>query len=217
MFQDRQDGGVRLARALAGLRLRRPIVLGIPRGGVAVGAAAARGLGADLDIVLARKLRAPNQPELAIGALGEDGAVHVDALTRAATGMTDDELLDEIALQRREIERRSPLYRAVRPRADVAGRDVIVVDDGLATGETMAAALRCVRAHGPRRLIGAAPVGAADSALALRPLCDEVVCPVAPRAFRAVGEHYRSFPPVSDEEALALLRAAPPPPAERAP
>lgn len=208
MYIDRADAGRRLGAILAGVALRDPIVLAIPRGGVEVGAAIAATIGAELDIVLSRKLRAPCQPELALGAVAEGGEIHVDRAIVAAAGADDADLERERAFQLREIERRSRIFRAVRPRAPVSGRSVILTDDGMATGSTMIAALRTVQAAGALERIVAVPVAARACLDAIRPLCDRVVCPLAPSSFMSIGQFYGHFDQVPDERVLEHLREA---------
>jgi putative phosphoribosyl transferase len=205
-FNDRDEAGTLLVERLRGSDTEKPLVLAIPRGGIEVGAAIARGLGCDLDVVLSRKLRAPHQPELAIGAVSESGAVY---LNRFATAMTDAGqayVEAERKKQLEEIDRRRTMFRAVRPQADVRGRTVILTDDGIATGATMIAALKTVRAAGAKQVIVAVPVGAPDRIDALRPLCDRVECLLEPAEFWAVGQFYRHFEQVSDERVVELLR-----------
>src|SRR3989304_1864618 len=162
MFADREDAARQLAEKLKDLKLHDPLVLAIPRGGVATGAVLARELHADLDVVLSRKLRAPYQPELAIGAIGEDGEVYLNHGMEAATGGAQAYLAQEREHQVGEIVRRQKLFRAVRPQAPVAGRSVILTDDGIATGATMIAALHVVKAQQPRETIVAVPVAPPD-------------------------------------------------------
>lgn len=195
-----------LAERLRGLPLQRPVVLAIPRGGVEVGVAIARGLGCELDVVLARKLRAPHQPELAIGAVSEAGDVFLNdfaaALIEAGSASIEIERQRQVA----EIARRSAMFREVRPQADLKGRSVILTDDGIATGATMVAAIHTVRAAGPKEIVVAVPVAAPGRIAALRPLCDRVVCLEEPGDFRAVGQFYRDFEQVEDERVVNLLR-----------
>lgn len=208
-FHDRHDAGIRLLQRLRALRLPAaevPLVLAIPRGGVEVGAVLAHGLGADLDVVLARKLRAPGQPELAIGAVTEDGEVELNPFGATIAGSGPDWIEAERRRQIGEIARRRAMYRAVRPPAPIAGRTVIVTDDGLATGSTMLAALRTVRAAGPARVIVALPVASPERLAEVEALCDRVECLLAPRNFLAVGGFYDAFDPVSDDRVVALLR-----------
>jgi putative phosphoribosyl transferase len=213
VFRNREDAARQLAARLRERPLRRPLVLGIPRGGVVLGAVLARELGADLDVVLARKLRAPGQPELALGAVAEDGSVFINPLAQRYPGATPEYLEEERQWQSDEIARRSALFRSVRPRAPVADRSVIVTDDGLATGATMLAALQSLASAAgerPQEVIVAVPVAAPGRVEAVAPWCDEVVCLLSPEDFRAVGEFYRDFRTVEDEEVLELLRAAAP-------
>jgi predicted phosphoribosyltransferase len=195
MFIDREDAARRLAAELRPLPLKNPLVLAIPRGGVIVGAVLARELGADLDVVLARKLRAPYQPELALGAVGEDGELYLNRY-----------LKQERRHQLDEIARRQALYRAARPQAPLAGRSLILTDDGIATGSTMIAALHYVRGHDPHEVIVAVPVAPPERLEAIQPLCDRLICLMAPPDFYAVGQFYESFEPIEDEEVLRVLR-----------
>ena len=205
-FADREEAGWMLVERLRGEALEKPLVLAIPRGGVEVGAVLARGLGAELDVVLSRKLRAPHQPELALGAVSETGEVYLNHFASAMTDAGDAYVEAERKRQMAEIERRRALVRAVRPQAPIAGRTVIVTDDGIATGATMIAALHTVRAAGARTIIVAVPVAAPDRIDAIRPLCDRIVCLQEPAAFWAIGQFYRDFEQVADERVLDLLR-----------
>jgi len=211
IFNDRDEAGTLLVERLRGTDTEKPIVLAIPRGGIEVGAALARGLGCDLDIVLSRKLRAPHQPELAIGAVAESGAVYLNRFATAMTEAGQAYVEAERKKQLEEIDRRRTMFRAVRPQADVRGRTMILTDDGIATGATMIAALKTVRAAGAKQIIVAVPVGAPDRIDALRPLCDRVECLLEPTDFWAVGQFYRSFEQVSDEQVVELLREYGPP------
>lgn len=207
-FADRAEAGRLLAEELRDVGDRRPVVLAIPRGGVEVGAALAAAIGADFDVVLSRKLRAPRQPELAIGAVSEDGVVHLVAGWDEVPGVTASWIEEERGHQLREMARRRSLFRAVRPAVPLAGRHVIVTDDGIATGATMIAALRTVRGSGAASVIVAVPVAPPDRLAEIRPLCDRLVCPLAPASFLAVGQFYRSFDQVEDARVVDLLRAA---------
>jgi predicted phosphoribosyltransferase len=207
MFRDREDAARQLTAMLKGRIVHDPLVLAIPRGGVVTGAVLARELGADLDVVLSRKLRAPNQPELALGAISEDGRVYLNHHAKAFLELIGQEYLTaESRHQLAEIARRRKLFRAVRPRAPVAGRSVIVTDDGIATGATMIAALQTVRAQDPRELIVAVPVASPDRLEQVRRWCDDVVCLLSPEEFWAIGQFYLDFTQVEDGEALQLLR-----------
>jgi predicted phosphoribosyltransferase len=150
-------------------------------------------------------MRAPSQPELAVGAISEDGAVHINELGQSVLHLTADHLIRERNYQLGEIARRKRLFRAIRPAASITGRSVIVTDDGLATGSTMIAALRTVRTHSPHELIVAVPVAPPERLAEVRRLCDDVVCLLAPTDFRAVGQFYEDFSAVEDEQAVDLL------------
>jgi predicted phosphoribosyltransferase len=205
-FTDRADAGRRLAAALRGIPVHDPLVLAIPRGGIAVAAPIAEELNAELDVVLARKMRAPEQPELAIGAVAEGGQLHLDHRT-AMMAMADAAYIErERRTQLGEIVRRARLFRGSRPRARLAGRTVIVVDDGLATGSTMIAALRSARAEGATQLIAAVPVASVDALMQIGPLCERVVCLLQPEVFWAVGQFYADFEQVTDAQVEAALR-----------
>jgi predicted phosphoribosyltransferase len=206
MFHDREDAAHKLAAALQEFKSRHPLVLAIPRGGVVTGAVLARELGGDLDIVLARKLRAPDQPELAIGAISEDGQVHLNRRAVAALDVTDEYLKEEQAHQLSEIARRKRLFRSARPEAAVSGRTVIVTDDGIATGSTMMAALQTIRPQRPSELIVAVPVAPFDQLPAFEERCDKLVCLHSPAEFWAVGQFYEEFPTVEDEDVVELLK-----------
>jgi predicted phosphoribosyltransferase len=210
MFRDREDAARQLAERLMGRELHAPLVLAIPRGGVVTGAVLARALGAELDVVLSRKLRAPGQPELAVGAVSEDGRVYLNHHLRAFLDRMEVYLAEERRYQLAEIARRKALFRSVRPQAPVAGRSVIVTDDGIATGATMIAALQVVKAQGPREVIVAVPVASPDRLDEVRRWCDEVVCLLSPEAFWAIGQFYEDFTQVEDEQVLDLLRQSRP-------
>jgi len=207
MFRDREDAGERLAALLLHLKDRSPIVLALPRGGVAIGAEIARLLGAPLDIVLVRKIGVPWQPELALGAMADGGTpeIFIDERMQEAMAIPADYVREETARQLAELERRRQTYRAGRPPVEVAGRTAIVVDDGIATGATMRVALRAVRRRGPDRLVLAAPVAAAETLAALSGEADETVCVTAPQGLGAIGYYYEDFHQMSDDEVTALL------------
>lgn len=205
-FRDREDAARRLAAKLKGRELHDPLVLAIPRGGVVIGAGLARELGAELDVVLSGKLRAPEQPELALGAVTEDGKVVLNRYARDLAGEIRDYLIAERRYQLKEIARRKQLFRAVRPMAAVADRSVIVTDDGIATGSTMIAALQSVRARGARGVIVAVPVASPERLEEIRRWCDDAVCLLTPEDFRAIGEFYQDFSQLEDGEVVELLR-----------
>jgi predicted phosphoribosyltransferase len=210
MFLNREDAGRQLGKELKRLQLRDPLVLAIPRGGVVTGAAIAREIDAELDVVLAHKLRSPEHPELAFGAVGENGEIYLNHHIEEVTGVTHEYLEQERARQLAEINRRKERFRAVRPAASMEGRSVILTDDGIATGSTMLVAVEVVREHAPHEIIVAVPVAPPDRLEALRSRCDRVICLEAPTAFWAVGQFYESFEQVEDEEvARALQEFAP--------
>jgi predicted phosphoribosyltransferase len=208
MFRDREDAGRRLAAVLKKRPLRNPLVLAIPRGGLVVGAVLARELGAELDVVLSRKLRAPWQRELAVGAVCEDGRVYLQSHAAEVPGLTEEYLAEERRHQLGEIARRKELFRSARPAASVADRSVVVTDDGIATGATMLAALQVIRAQGAGEVIVAVPVASPDRLEEVRRWCDDVVCLLSTEEFWAIGQFYEDFTQVEDEEVLALLRQA---------
>jgi predicted phosphoribosyltransferase len=206
MFIDREDAGRRLAIQLQGRPLLDPLVLAIPRGGVVAGAVLARALGAELDVVLSRKLPAPGRPELAVGAVSEDGRVYLDPRAADYPELEPDYLEQQCQHQLAEIARRRQLFRAARPRAPVAGRSVIVTDDGIATGSTMIAALQALRGQGPHELIVAVPVASPDRLEEVCKWCDDVVCLLTPKRLWAIGQFYEDFTQVDDREVVNLLR-----------
>jgi putative phosphoribosyl transferase len=200
MFHNREDAARQLAASLKGRKLHDPLVLAIPRGGVVTGAILAEELGAELDVVLSRKLRAPDQPEFALGAVSEDGQVYLNQNARQFLDLEDDYLMEERRYQLGEIARRKMLFRAVRPQAVIAGRSVIVTDDGIATGSTMIAALQGLKAQEPREVIVAVPVASPDRLDEVRRWCDDVVCLLSPEAFWAISQFYANFRQVEDEK-----------------
>jgi putative phosphoribosyl transferase len=209
MFRDRAEAGCRLAERLANYNRPDPLVLGLPRGGVPVAAEVAAALGADLDVLVVRKLGAPSNPEYAMGAVGEDGAIVVDHGVRRSLHVTGDQF-DRIAkAERLEVERRVRSYRGSSHPPRIARRNVIIVDDGLATGSTAAAAVRVARHLGAAHITLAVPVGSVQAVAWLRNMADVVVCLEMPEPFYAVGQHYHRFDQVPDDEVMRILRAHP--------
>jgi predicted phosphoribosyltransferase len=212
-FIDRVDAGTKLAKALAGA-LRQcagrddVLVLALPRGGVPVAFPIAQALHAELDLMLVRKLGLPNQPEFAMGAIGSGGVCVLQPGVPGLMGVTQAEVDAVVAAEQSELARRERRYRGERPPARIAGRCVILVDDGVATGSTMLAAVEVARRQRPSRLVLAVPVAARDALQVLRGVADEVVCLLAPMRFRAVGQWYRRFEQTDDEEVQSLLAQA---------
>jgi putative phosphoribosyl transferase len=206
MFHDREDAGRQLAAILGKRSFKRPLVLAIPRGGVVIGAILAQALGAELDVTLARKLRAPGQPELAFGAISESGHVYVSGDADEGPGVTDEYFHREKERQTAVIESCRQAVRCVRPKASIQGRSVIVADDGIATGSTMMAALQTISSHHPAEIIVAVPVAPQDRIHELEMHCTEVVCPLKVRNFWAVGQYYEDFPNIEDAQVINLLR-----------
>ena len=210
-FMNRGEAGRQLADKLLHLKDRQPVVLALPRGGVAVGFEIARALDAPLDIVLVRKIGVPGQPELALGAV-TDGASHetfIDRHLAASLDVPDSYIDGESARQLEEIERRRKLYCEARPPPEIAGRTAIIVDDGVATGATMRVALQAVRRRGPARLVLAVPVAPPDTLAALLESADEAVCLETPVGLGAIGFYYHDFHQMSDAEVTDLLGRAP--------
>lgn len=208
LFRDRIEAGRFLAERLAAYRGKDALVLGIPRGGVPVAREVARGVGGVLDIVVARKLGAPGAPELALGAVTADGGRFLNEEIIAIAGASPQYVEAVTAVQMAEARRREQWLRNLRPAIPLAGRTVIVVDDGLATGATMRAAVRSVRKQQPAKLIVAVPVGSREACTALRKEADEVVCPHELEAFGAVGLYYEHFDPVEDVQVQGILEEA---------
>ncbi len=210
VFPDRNEAGRRLAERLLHLREKHPVVLALPRGGVPVGYEVAKALEAPLDLVFVRKIGAPFQPELALGAVA-DGGHPITVLNEELVGRLDISesfLQEETKRKLAEIDRRREVYKAGRPRIEVKGRTAIVVDDGIATGATVRAALQSVRKGLPARLVLAVPVAPPETIEALESEADEVVCLETPDLFFAIGQFYRNFEQLSDQQVVEWLKRA---------
>jgi predicted phosphoribosyltransferase len=213
MFRHREDAGLRLAQKLKHRKFRDPVVLAIPCGGVVIGAILARELDAELDVVLARKLRAPGQPELSVGAIAEGGDLYLNHFAGDVAGFTQAYLDQERQDQLEQIAKLREVFRAVRPPANLTGRSVIVTDDGIATGSTMIAALRAIADRQPHEVIVAVPVASVQSSQSLEEIgraCNDFVSMYSPQQFWSIDQFYADFQPVSEEQVVHLLRAAGP-------
>jgi putative phosphoribosyl transferase len=207
-FRDRREAGRRLAERLSGLRATSPLILGLPRGGVPVAYEVAKALGAPLDILVVRKLGVPFQPELGMGAVGEDGVRVLNADVLRQAGVTEGQLAQVEARERAEVEERAARLRGGRPAIPLQGRTAVIVDDGLATGGTARAAVRVARERGAARVILAVPVAPPETVAALRRDADDVIAVETPEPFFAIGGWYSDFSPTSDDEVIELLAQA---------
>lgn len=205
MFRNRDEAAIRMAGSLKAYRGRNPLVLAIPRGAVPMAKIIANELEGELDVVLVRKLRAPHQPELAIGSVNESGWTFIAEYAELC-GASHDYIESEKRLQMATIRKRRAQYTPIRPPIDPTGRIVIVIDDGLATGATMISALHGLRAMKPTKLICAVPVSPPDTLAKVADLADEVVCLETPEFFQAVGQFYQHFPQIEDDEVIEILK-----------
>ena len=205
MFIDRAEAGRKLADALEKMELAEPVVLALPRGGVPVAAPVAERLGARLDLVLVRKIGVPGHEELAAGAVAEGAEPVFNASVLASIGRRPEDFADAVAKKRAEIAERRKMYLGGREQVSLKGRTVIVIDDGIATGATVKAALGGVRESGAGRVILAVPVASAEALAEIEPMVDDTICLEMPSPFYAVGAHYRKFLQVDDDEVVAFL------------
>ena len=210
LFDDRNDAGRQLAAKLLRFKDKDPVVLALPRGGVPIGLEVAKALEAPMDMVLVRKIGTPGQPELAVGAVvdGEKPELVINEEVKKLAGVPDDYIAQEKARQLKEIGRRRKLWLGDRPRVAVKGKTALVVDDGVATGATVRAALHAVRRAGPARLVLAIPVAPPETVEILRGDADEIVCLATPEMFWAISAFYVRFPQVADSEVSALMERA---------
>jgi putative phosphoribosyl transferase len=206
LFADRVDAGKRLAQALKAHVGKYAVVLAIPRGGVVVGYEVAKALALSLDVIIPRKIGAPKNPELAIGAMTEDGTILLDDRLVDYLNVSQDYIEEESEAQKAEIHRRLRLYRGGIPYPSLKGREVILIDDGIATGSTMKAAFASVRKRGAKSVIIAIPVGPPSTIRELEQEADRVVCLHTPEAFYAIGQFYEDFTQTQDEEVIRLLK-----------
>ncbi|MHA1580703.1 MAG: phosphoribosyltransferase [Candidatus Freyarchaeota archaeon] len=206
LFRDRVEAGTNLAKELQAYKRENPVVLAIPRGGVVVGYEVARELGAPLDIVIPRKIPSPHNPELGVGAVAQDGTVIINQQIKEYLNVSDEYIQEEAERQIREIERRMRTYRGDREPVPVKDRVVILVDDGIATGGTMRAAIRSLRKQNPRKIVVAVPVAPPRTIKKIEEEADEVVCLLAYEPFEAVGQFYMDFRQTTDSEVINLLQ-----------
>ena len=209
VFKNRIDAGQQLADKLEELTLEdNALVLGLPRGGLPVAAEVAKRLNLELDVFNVRKLGVPGQPEVAMGALTEDGTRYLNHDLISALRINDAAIEQVAAREQETLERRARAYREGREQPSFEGRQIILIDDGLATGATMRAVVKCVRRQKPLRITVAVPVAARESADSMRGITDDFICPLEPRGFRGVGLWYQDFAQVSDDEVIAILAHA---------
>lgn len=205
-FKDRRAAGRQLAESLRAYADHKDLlVLALPRGGVPVGYEVAKSLGAELDVLIVRKLGLPRQPEVAIGAISSSGALYLNEQIIKLAGINPQEVDSVLAQERDELARREFIYRGSRPAARVEGRKIIVVDDGIATGASMRVALLALREKGLEHIVVAVPVAPPDAIERINDVSDEFVCVLSPHNFQAVGQFYQEFDPTDDEEVRALL------------
>lgn len=210
IFANRKAAGEQLAESLVEYKDRDPVVLALPRGGVPVGFEVAKALSAPLDVILVRKIGAPGQPELAVGAVVDGGSPEtvINEDVKDPLGIEDSYIEEESARQLAEIERRRKLYIGDRPRPEIAGKTAIIVDDGIATGATVRAAIHAVRRRSPERIVLAVAVAPPDTVELLRGEVDELVCLLTPTLFAAISPYYREFHQLDDEEVVSILGKA---------
>ncbi|MGH8222576.1 MAG: phosphoribosyltransferase [Woeseiaceae bacterium] len=207
IYEDRADAGRCLAPAVGRCRLHKPIILGLPRGGIPVAYEVAKALGADLDLLVVRKLGVPYQPELALGAIASGGIRVLNEELLAQLPGVDNAVIEQIVhREMRELERREQSFRGDRPYPELRDRDVVLVDDGMATGATMRAAAQAVRQRQPRKVLAAVPTASEDAVSKVSRLVDQVICLDTPTSFFAVGNHYRHFRQTTDGEVRSLLQ-----------
>lgn len=207
-YEDRSAAGKALSRLLAKYSGDRPVIVGLPRGGVAVAAEIARALDADLDVIVAGKLRAPYNPELAIGAVTEEGQVYLNNMAIRSLHIKESYIEEEKKARLAAMKEKLNMYRAVRKKVPLKGRTVIIVDDGLATGSTMISAIQAAHASGAKKIIVAVPGGPADTIEHIQNMDEvtEAICPVVPDLFFAVSQLYHDFSQVEDSEVISMLR-----------
>jgi len=206
-FADRREAAMQLSERLSEYRARLPVILGIPRGGIVIADTISNELQAEMDIVLTRKLGAPGNPELAIGAISEHGDLLIDHRIAGSVGADEDYIEREKDRQIEEIQKRRERYRDALPKVLLQGRTVIIVDDGVATGATMRASLWASRAEGAAEVVVAVPVGAPDAIEMLRDEADQIVCLLVPEYLYAIGQFFLDFRQIDDQEVMDILRA----------